>query len=216
MNTINTNIYDNLELLPLDLQGWNSDSKIFDELIIDVKPNIIIEVGTWKGRSAIHMANVIKANNLNCRIYCVDTWLGALEFWTSHKDTPERNLLQKNGYPQIYYQFLSNVVHNKCQDIILPFPNTSTCAAKYFAKQNITPQLIYIDGSHEYEDVIRDLEMYYSLLSPGGMMFGDDYYNFNGVQKAVGEFRSNHNYWSFEIREHNFWLIQKENIKSLV
>ena len=47
------------------------------------------------------------------------------------KDTPERNLLNKNGYPQVYFQFLSNVIHNECEDIITPIPNTSVNGAKF-------------------------------------------------------------------------------------
>lgn len=209
MNIINAEIYKNLELLPLDLQGWNSENKIFNDLILQTIPNIIIEVGTWKGKSAIHMSNIIKNNNLKCQIYCVDTWLGALEFWTTHALTGERNLLQKNGYPQIYYQFLSNVIHCNCQDIILPFPNTSICAAKYFIYNNIKSNLIYIDGSHEYEDVIIDLNLYYNnILNDNGIIFGDDYYNFKGVKQAVNEFTQKNNL-QFEIKENNFWVIKK-------
>ncbi len=143
MNEINKSIYNNLELLPEDLQGWNGNSKVFQKLIDAVNPKVIIEVGTWKGLSAITMAEHVKHTNKSTKIYCVDTWLGAIEFWSSHKSTPERDLLLKNGYPNIYYQFLSNVVHRKVEDIIIPFPNTSYIGYLYFQSQNIKADMIY-------------------------------------------------------------------------
>src|SRR4051812_30139699 len=128
MNNINQNIYEGFSPLPEDLQGWNSQHPIFEHLIRDIKPKTIIEVGTWKGASAIHMGLLCKANHLQTKIYCVDTWLGSVEFWTRLNDTPERDLMLRHGYPQIYYQFLSNVVHNNLQDVIIPVPMPSTVA----------------------------------------------------------------------------------------
>ena len=83
MNQITPDIYHGLELLPKDLQGWNGESPIFSALIQTLKPRHIIEVGTWKGQSAITMARAVKAQGLATKITCVDTWLGALEFCRS-------------------------------------------------------------------------------------------------------------------------------------
>jgi hypothetical protein len=208
MNTINSEIYKNLEILPEDLQGWNGDSIFFNKIIMEIKPKLVIEVGSWKGLSAINMAKTIKENKLSSKIYCVDTWLGALEFWDDLYDTPERDLLLKNGYPQIYYQFLSNVVHNNVQDIILPFPITSTIAYRFFSKKNISADVIYIDGSHEEQDVLIDIENYYKLLNDGGVIFGDDYFNFVGVANAVNTFVNKYNL-RLETVENQFWIIRK-------
>jgi predicted O-methyltransferase YrrM len=187
MNKIGNYIYDNLNLLPEDLQGWNGNDGIFEALILEINPNIIIEVGTWKGQSTITMGKTIKKHNLSSTIYAVDTWLGAIEFWDNMADSPERNLMLINGYPSVYYQFISNVVHNNLQDIIIPFPNTSLTCARYFRNKNVRADLIYIDASHEYEDVIDDLEAYFPLLSDKGIIFGDDY-GWSGVKQAVDEF----------------------------
>lgn len=208
MNLINKDIYKNLNLLPVDLQGWNGNSKIFQELIDNTQPQLIIEVGSWKGQSSINMAQHIKSKNIKTKIVCVDTWLGALEFWDELSHTPERNLMCKNGYPQIYYQFLSNVVHYGVENIISPFPNTSNIAAKFFKKKNIKAELIYIDASHEYEDVLDDIRNYFDILNKGGVIFGDDYKTFPGVSKAVDEFAKKNNL-SVTIKENNFWIINK-------
>ncbi len=210
MNQINSDIYKDLQLLPLDLQGWNGNSKLFDELITKTAPEIIIEVGSWKGQSAMTMATSLKKINPNGKIYCVDTWLGAIEFWAGAEDTEARNLLQKNGYPQVYYQFLSNVVHCNCQDIILPLPMPSITAARYLQIKNVRSKLIYIDGSHEEDDVYMDLNYYYNLLENGGIMFGDDIWH-SSVTLAVEKFTKEKNL-SYTVQERDggkFWIIQK-------
>lgn len=193
-------IYENIELLPEDLHGWNGRDDIFWQLIQQTNPVNIIEVGTWKGQSAITMARLVQNG---CKIFCVDTWLGALEFMGG---TGERDLMLKNGYPRVYYQFLSNVIHNNCQDIIIPVPQTSTIAARWFKRQGIRAELIYIDGSHDEPDVYDDLCNYYDLCT--GVIFGDDWRHFADVERAVTRFCKERNI-TFEVVDDNFWVIKK-------
>jgi predicted O-methyltransferase YrrM len=48
--------------------------------------------------------------------------------------------------------------------------------------------LIFLDGSHEYDDVKWECENYNKLVKPGGVLSGHDYNIFEGVNKAVDEF----------------------------
>ena len=53
----------------------------------------------------------------------------------------------------------------------------------------ISPDLIYVDASHEYECVYQDISLYWKLLRNGGILLGDDYCKWQpGVVKAVEEF----------------------------
>ena len=202
MNLINTNIYSNIPPSNVEqVQGWNSYGAIFQELISEKRPDTIIEVGTWLGASAINMAKIIKQLGLNTKIYCVDTWLGAEEFWTWAKETYERNLNFKNGYPQIYFDFLSNVVKHQVQDVITPIPNTSHIGSRILKHYNIKADLIYIDGSHDYSDVKQDINDFRELLNPNGIMFGDDI-GWGSVKQAVDEILIN----QYEIKENNYWV----------
>lgn len=189
----------------LDIKGWNSDAEIFPQLINEVKPSLIIEVGTWKGASAIHMASLVQALNLNTKIICVDTWLGALEMWTDKEDEDRYSALKlKNGYPTIYYQFLYNVIEAGFGDIIVPFPQTSSIAARYFEKMNIKADLIYIDASHDRNDVRDDIVAYSTILNDGGIMFGDDYHTWQDVREAVDSITYNNT-----VVIGNHWVIKK-------
>lgn len=52
---------------------------------------------------------------------------------------------------------------------------------------------IYVDASHKYKDLLRDLTLYYPKLKDGGLMSGDDWLleeGKNGVKEAVLEFTS--------------------------
>lgn len=173
---------------PADLSGWGSTDPNFLALIDEVRPSLVIEVGTWKGASAVFMGSRLKASHPGCRIVCVDTWLGALEFWTDQTDETRYGALRlKHGYPSVYFQFLANVVRAGLQDVIVPFPQTSATAAKWFRLNGVKADLIYIDGSHEEDDVLSDLRDYWGLLSDSGILFGDDY-DWPGVKAAVDRF----------------------------
>ena len=48
---------------------------------------------------------------------------------------------------------------------------------------------MFIDASHAYSDVIIDIESWFPVVRPGGIIAGHDYYNrWPGVIKAVDEF----------------------------
>jgi hypothetical protein len=187
-------IYENLDVLPLEIENNNICPLVKERVLslVEEESPVIIEVGSWKGSSAIEMAKYFKKNGQNPTIFCVDTWNGSGfhrrdDFWLNQ-------LKCKNGYPQLYYQFLSNVVHNDCQENIVPIPLNSLDAARflrgeYLKELNIQADLIYIDASHEYADVINDLEAYSSLLKKSSVFFGDDYDSgWPGVVAAVDGF----------------------------
>ncbi len=67
---------------------------------------------------------------------------------------------------------------------------------------------IYIDGSHKYEDVKRDIELYFPKIKNGGILGGHDFWgNQIGVCKAVLEFANKNNlklYGKFT----DWWIIK--------
>lgn len=167
--------YKGLKLLESDTQGWASTSSVFREIIDLIKPVRIIEVGTWKGASAIHMARVLLENGVtDFEIVCVDTWLGSVEHWQGNEDF---KLKRKNGRPNLYEQFLSNIVHEKLTDYITPFPIDSINAAEYFVANAIEADLVYIDAGHDYLSVRHELIQYSKVVKVGGYILGDDWFH---------------------------------------
>lgn len=180
-------IYDGIESrgLTTDLFGWNSHHEIFAQLIQRTQPKTIIEVGTWKGASAVHMAALTA--ELGTRIFCVDTWIGGDGHIFKHIGEGQPVQRDRHGWPGIYYQFLHNVKASGYHNRITPLPFMSLHGAWLLEAHGIKADMIYIDGGHHYLDVIVDLTAYFPLLAPGGIIFGDDY-DQAGVRKAIAEY----------------------------
>ena len=170
---------------------WGSDHSIFRKLISELKPQTIFEIGSWKGASAIRMCQ--EAIRAGCdmskfKLYCIDTWLGSAE----HRKREDwvHSLRLKNGYPQLYQTFLSNVIVSGMQEYIVPVPLPSSIAAELLREVVPRPSLIYLDGSHDYDSVYRDLDDYWGLLASPGALLIDDYGDANwlGFERAVDDF----------------------------
>lgn len=158
----------------LDLQGWEtSDSPVFAEVFRQLRPRSIVEVGTWKGRSAIHMAELARSLGIDALIVCVDTWLGSLDHLLA--DEWRRELRIANGIPHLYAVFAANVVHYGHAERIVPFAQTSVTAASFLLRCGVEVDLLHIDASHEEADVLADCRGWWKILRRGGVLIGDDY-----------------------------------------
>jgi hypothetical protein len=176
--------------LTKDLQGWNSSHPIFQELIHHLRPHVIFDVGVWKGGSTIALANILKELGIDGVVLAIDTFLGSPEHWNPHRsDGMFANLRLRHGYPNLYWQFLSNVKHCECENLVVPLAQTSENAAVILKNHKINADLIHLDAAHEYEAVLRDALCYWDLLNPGGVFIGDDYHSsWPGVVRAATEF----------------------------
>ena len=173
------NIYDNFphKDYEFDDQGWNGHKAkpLFEKLIKKTKPSLIIEVGTWKGQSTMEMGKILRDNNIDCTIICVDTWLGSIEHRFSKTSAHNISSYTKHGWPNLYYQFLANVIHSGLEKYIVPLPSTSLMGADYFYTKSVKADLIYIDAAHDAFNVFHDVHNYYQLLrNENSIIFGDD------------------------------------------
>ena len=183
-----------------DTQGWNSQHKFLGNTIEQTKPSLIIEVGVWKGGSTLHMAKAIQAAGLDSVIIAVDTWLGSWEHW-EHQQWFD-DLLIQNGYPSLFYTFLTNVLEANVADIVVPLPLDSANACILLKHKKITANMIHIDGGHDYNAVMNDLRGWWPVLAPGGTLVIDDYDPagkvWPSVKAAVDDFRTEIAFDNFE------------------
>ncbi len=226
--------YENIQsvLKPFGIHAFNEGhvGEGIIDLIMQKKPKLIIEVGSWMGYSADKMATALSnLNDEEAGIICVDTWLGANEFWATGQENDGwwnkdlslskdffrnnhyKKLDLKCGYPTVYYNFLSNMYHRGWASKVCPFPQTSHIAARWFKNNKVKADMIYVDGSHEYEDVKIDLASYYALLENDGIMFGDDFW-ITPVRQAVEEFASENKMSLYKSRiSHAIWYLEKKD-----
>lgn len=134
-----------------------------------------VEVGVWKGKSAAFMCIEIANSKKEIDFYCVDTWEGSIE----HKEKPELS--------QLYEIFTDNM--RPVENYYMPIRKPSLEAVYDFKDESI--DFVFIDASHEYEDVVEDLKAWWPKIKKGGVLAGHDYYpdqpTWGGVCKAVTE-----------------------------
>lgn len=137
------------------------------------KDAIFVEVGTWKGKSAAYMAVEIINSKKNIRFFTVDHFKGS----PNHGDDPDvaagrlEAVARKNLRPAGKYV------------TIIPMPSVEAAATF----EDGTIDFLFIDGTHDYENVKRDLLAWLPKMKrPGGLIGGDDA-NWRGVKEAARE-----------------------------
>ena len=82
------------------------------------------------------------------------------------------------------------------------------------ADKSKTFDFIFIDASHEYEDVKKDIELSLELLTPGAIISGHDYLPevFPGVVRAVKEVFGERNLEFKVFKKSSVWFYKVPNI----
>lgn len=196
-------IYDGIHRqdLRVDLQGWNSDGPVFAALIDRVKPKTIIEVGSWKGASAIHMAGLAP----EAIIYAVDLWVPHIGVGLG--EFPRTHIPERWDAPTFYHQFLFNVWMMEKTRQIIPVRGLTVPIAACLGAWGVQADLIYLDASHDELSVWQDLGVYWPLLRPGGILLGDDYSSHPGVKRAVDRFAKGRTVHEWQAAEGTQWSL---------
>ena len=154
-------------------------------LVKKTSPNAnICEIGTLYGFLTAVLAMACKESSR--RVFTIDHMMGF--HCMAQKDRPKC----------IYIDFVDNMIRHGVWDKIIPFPMKShghldlsvykseielpieMIRDDYFQANDLLVamevefELIYIDGNHTYENVIKELETYSKFLRPGGLICGDD------------------------------------------
>ena len=172
MNIKMEHIYDHPEFG----ENWFSYPNLYSEVVQKFTNNSkFVEVGSWKGKSAAFMAVEVANSYKNIDFYCVDTWEGGPD----HQD--------RDDLDSLYDTFISNM--KSLENYYTPMKMTSLEASNQFENESL--DFVFIDASHEYEDVKNDIAAWLPKVKPGGIFAGHDYYTdydyFPGVKRAVNE-----------------------------
>jgi hypothetical protein len=137
----------------------------FEMMQIDFsKPIKVLEIGSFEGMSALFILETFP----NCHLTCADTWQGAAEH--HDKSSP---VYMENFSTAVMNAFDSNL---SCyHDRITKFRGTSFQFLSTLP-DNAGFDLMYIDGSHDSDDVIYDAFLGFKHLNKGGIIIFDDYF----------------------------------------
>lgn len=153
----------------------------------------IIEVGCWMGESTIFMAKHLPEGG---KVYAIDSWIGY-----------PREIYQITL--DVYERFLSNVIHAKMTERIIPIRMTSVSASHVFAQYQEKADMVYIDGDHSYYSVYTDIVNWSAYLKEGGILCGNLFSRHdetNIIKKAVLDFCKKNRKKPFF--DKNFWEIR--------
>ena len=150
--------------------------------------NKIVEIGSWRGRSTRAMAD-----NTNGVVFAVDPWsddIGVFAPFGTKSVSPAGwfdsygDHVSANDVFATFRNSTADLLNRK----IFPFRMTSVQAANIFSDLGAKFDMVFIDGMHDYAYVYQDIVAWRSLLVPGGLLCGHDYWDPNiGVRQAVDE-----------------------------
>ena len=160
--------YERLRALIADIPGWLTDEEgeaLYELARRCTGKGVIVEIGSWKGKSTTCLGLGSKAG-ANVPIYAVDP----------HADYR-------------FGEFKANLERAGIADLVTPIPSLSQAAASDFDKPI---ELLFVDGSHEYDDVKADFEQWVPKLVEGGVVAVHDTTLWEGPKRVVEEniFRS--------------------------
>lgn len=180
-------------------QRWHLKSelrRVLTKYISNDKPNRILEIGSFEGGSACNFSDNVM-DHPESSLVCVDP------FYLSGSDKTTSQCVTN----QTKERFCENILKSKNSDKILFHQLTSD---EYFTKTSKKFTFIYIDGNHDPQNIISDLENSFNHIELNGIIWMDDYLGGkNGyikktiddtLKKYIGRFEIIHSNYQLAIK----------------
>jgi hypothetical protein len=140
-----------------DYDDWfSSNFKVWKYYLTPLKEIKYLEIGSFEGRSAVFIGELDNVKEITC----VDTFEGSDEHNDINFDLVFKNCSQNLKKLKIQNNLIKNTSHN------------------FFKNNNKRFNVIYIDGSHFYDDVKKDFINSLNCLEENGILICDDFYWF--------------------------------------
>jgi MMP 1-O-methyltransferase len=153
-----------------DIPGWLTDEE--GEALYELArrcrgDGVIVEIGSWKGKSTVCLGLGSRAGE-SVPVYAIDP----------HADYR-------------FGDFTTNVERAGISELVRPIASLSQAAADGFDEPI---ELLFVDGSHEYDLVLEDFEKWVPKVVDGGWVAFHDTTWTEGPRKVVGHaiYRSRH------------------------
>ena len=143
----------------------------------NLKPNMkICEVGCWQGESTLQYLPMLKY--VNGEVVLIDWFKGCVDPLLNQPNTEPSSELEDHNYRPWNKDLrknnlLQNLKNHDFLDICKIYDGISWDIAKGLPNNYF--DLIFIDASHIYEDVKKDIMAYLPKVKNGGILSGHDY-----------------------------------------
>jgi len=163
-----------------DIPGWTLGIEQLYPAVVRYFDDgaVFVEIGSWVGRSAALMGQLIKESKKQIRFYTIDHGVGSPE------EPKLESMVQAVGgsTTQLLTQNLQ-----RCQvhDVVTQLTMTGAEAAKLFSDNSV--DFVFIDGDHATPAVMLDIETWWPKVKSDGYLSGHDYSRAS-VKNAVDQF----------------------------
>jgi precorrin-6B methylase 2 len=160
------NIFDTIKLVDGSLT--NGDIQILHKLSKDVPENgVIVEIGCYYGKSS---CLIFLSKHESVKMYSIDNFSGTERDQSSDQyEKMVKNMVAFNFYPRLIH-------------------GTSECANLF---ENNSIDLLFIDGCHQYDWVLKDITNFLHKMKSPSVMCGHDWQTYQDVNKAVRQVFNN-------------------------
>jgi hypothetical protein len=137
---------------------WAGHKYFAYDLIRNVKPKLIVELGTHKGTSFYSFCQAVKDARYDANLYAVDTWRG-----DQHAGFYDDNMFKEvKGIKERYYDSLKiKFLRKTFDEAVGEFENNSI-------------DLLHIDGLHTYTAVKHDFDTWFHKVKKDGIILLHD------------------------------------------
>jgi MMP 1-O-methyltransferase len=161
-----------LDSLLSDVEGWLAPREAWElhaAVARHPNPPTVVEVGSWKGRSTIALAAGVRQRG-GGRVYAVD---------------PHQGIRRLPELGTSWQDFVSNLRRAGVSEYVEPLRMRSDQALRCFGSRCV--DVLFVDGSHVYRDVLADLDGWAPRLAPGATAAFHDWSHYPDVRRALVE-----------------------------
>lgn len=154
------------------VHGWitRAQRTALFHLACDVKrPNVIVEIGSWKGKSTAILGWGSKAGD-KAQVWAIDPHEATPSYWIIHT---------KGRTGSSYTQFMANMEAGGLLDVVRPLRQSSEMGTALVREP---VGLLFVDGDHDYAAL--DVALWVDRVIPGGVVALHDT-NVTHVQTAM-------------------------------
>jgi len=151
-------------------EGWCSEQKgmFLVSLVFAIKPQTIVEIGVYGGKSLIPMAYTLQVNQMGGLIYGIDPW-DSMESVKGLQQIEHLSFWENLDHQIILQRLKENIRNFSLEQQIILLQTTSENAPPIYGID-----LLHIDGNHSEAMSYLDVIKWVPFVKRGGYIILDD------------------------------------------
>lgn len=162
-----------------NIEGWFNFQQIYADAVSGVGDgSYFVEIGAYQGKSTVYMAVEILNSGKKIKFDTID-------IWDNYKENNSFSNFRCINGVETYQIFLKNI--EPVKNYINIVRGDSIEVSKNYLDKSV--DFLYVDGSHDYEHLKKELKVWIPKMKIGGIMSGHDYESsgWRSVVDAVNE-----------------------------